>query len=874
MQFKQTLFVLILVQLLVPFSIVAQLQDNFSDGNFDQNPQWLGDTANFIINTNNQLQLNASNSGTSTLFLNAPTADSTVWEFYVNLDFAPSTSNQIKVYLSSDNADFSASLNGYFIQIGESGTTDAIELRRQDGTSSTVLIRGTDGAVGQEPVMTRVRVVRDENYNWILYVDYLGGTNFVSEGSIVDNTYTTGQFFGISCKYTSTRIDKFYVDDFYIFPLYEDNDPPEINTVDVSSATELTVVFNENIDVITATDVTNYTVNNGIGTANQAFLDVNDNRIVHLVFNNNFQDGVINQLMVSNIEDEIGNSLSSQLIDFQYIAVQTADIYDIIINEIFADPTPSISLPEIEFVEIYNRSNENFNLENYIFSDASNDILLPNRILHAGEYAVICDMNDTALIRPIVSNLGNIIGVESFPSLTNSGELLTLKNENNDLIDAVEFSNTWYQNNTKNDGGWTLERIYYNQPCLVGVENWAVSNNLIGGTPGKINSIASADNDTEAPILIRAFLEDETSIRLYFSEKLDQNKAENIANYTISNGVIVASAMLEFPNANTVLLDLQNELIPNEIYTIIIKNTVEDCLNNGFSTNQNTVNIAIPLSIEPQDLLINEVLFNPQTGGSDFVEIYNNSDKVLSLNDLNIGSASDGLVDDAKSIEVDRLIFPKEYIVLSENIVDVKSRYETPNPNNFVETDLPTYADDVGGVVLISGGAIIDQFNYTDGLHFDLIDDRNGVSLERISFIAATQDQNNWHSAASTVGYATPTYENSQTVVATSSSDDFWLEKSSFSPDNDGFEDVLLLNYELDSPDFVAKIRIFDSEGRLIKTLINNQLLGTQGIIKWDGTTSDQTKARVGIYILQIQVFKPDGTTEFIQKTGVLAGKL
>lgn len=856
--------------LLITISTFAQFQDNFSDGNLDQNPTWLGDTANFIINSNSELQLDASTSGTSQIYVNAPTADSTVWEFYVNLDFAPSTSNQLKVYLSSNTSDFSASLNGYYILVGESGSDDAIELRRQDGSTSTTLIRGTDGFVSAEPVLIRVRVIRDENYNWSLLVDYTGGNNFALEGSAVDNTYTFGQFFGISCKYTSTRVDKFFFDDFYIFPLYQDTDAPQINQIEVASEQELTVTFNENLDVITATDILNYSVNNGIGNPNQAVLDANDNKIVHLTFVNNFQDGTTNELTVSGVEDEAGNAINTATVSFQYVEVQIAELHDIIINEILADPTPSLSLPEVEFIEIYNRSDKNFDLENYTFSDASNDILLPNIVLQSNEYAIICDEDDAALF----TQFGKVIGVESFPSLTNSGESLQLKNANNELLDAVEYSSSWYQGSEKDEGGWTLERIYPNQPCLVGVDNWAASEDLSGGTPAAENSVASANVDSESPELVRIFPVSPTEIRVYFNEKLDISTAENPTNYTISNGVNIDSATLELPNLNTVLLSLTTPLQDGEIYTLTTENTLNDCVNNSFSTIENTQQFAIPQLILPNDLIINEVLPNPGTGGSDFVEIYNLSNKVLNLSDLQIGSANFGLVDDVKPIEVERLIFPNDYFVLTESTFDIQSRYFTENLNALIETDLPSYPDDEGGVVLIANGEIIDQFNYSEDFHFELLDDKNGVSLERISFTADAQDENNWHSAASTVGYATPTYLNSQAVSITSSADNFWLEKTTFSPDDDGFEDLLLLNYQLDAPDYLATIRIFDANGRQINTLINNQLLGRQGTIKWQGTTAEQVKAKVGIYILHIQLFSPSGSAEEIQKTCVLARRL
>ncbi len=865
---KQFFLILILFAL-TQSSISAQFQDNFADGNFTQNPEWLGDTANFIINTNNELQLNALTAGNAQLYVEAPTSDSTIWEFYFKMDFSPSSGNQLKIYLASDNSDFSSNLNGYFLQIGESGTNDALEFYRQDGNSETLLLRGTDAALGGNSAIASVRIIRDENDNWTILADYSGGNNYISEGSIIDGTYQFGQYFGIQCQYTSTRIDKFFFDNFFINPLYFDTDAPELSQITVESANEISLLFNESIDIITASDITNYTVNNGIGNPNQAIIDANDNRKVNLLFNNNFQDGLTNQIQIINIEDEEGNAITSESVDFTYIEVETATIYDIIINEIFADPTPSIGLPEVEFIEIYNRSNKNFSLENYTFWDNTNTIIFPNETLQAGEYAIICDLDEVDLF----TSFGKVIGLENFPSLTNGGELLQIRNENNELIDAVEYDDNWYGTD-KDNGGWTLERIFINQPCLSGSENWSASENLIGGTPGTENSIVQFENDEIAPILLDAFPDSINRIRLIFNEQLDINTAENSANYSIDNNVNITNVTLEFPNNNTVLLELSNDLIESTIYTITVQNIVNDCIGNSFSSTENVIQTAIPSEIEIGYLLINEILFNPQTGGNDFVEIYNHSDKVLNLNDLNVGSANDGLIDVLEPIEIERLIFPNEYIVLTENELDIKSRYETDNPNNFIETDLPSYPDDEGGVVLVANGEIIDRFDYSKDFHFELIDDVNGVSLERINFDASTNDKNNWNSAASTVGYATPTYQNSQfrMQIENENQDKFWLEKTSFSPNNDGFEDALIINYELETGDYVATIKIFDSEGRLIKNLISNELLATEGIVKWEGLTSDNTKARIGIYIVHIQYFLPDGTVSEERKTCVLAG--
>ena len=65
-----------------------------------------------------------------------------------------------------------------------------------------------------------------------------------------------------------------------------------------------------------------------------------------------------------------------------------------------------------------------------------------------------------------------------------------------------------------------------------------------------------------------------------------------------------------------------------------------------------------------------------------------------------------------------------------------------------------TYIDSLGAVQTLYLAKVLDLFDYNEDFHSPLIDDKNGVSLERIDFDAATNDHNNWHSAATEVGYA------------------------------------------------------------------------------------------------------------------------
>ena len=78
-------------------------------------------------------------------------------------------------------------------------------------------------------------------------------------------------------------------------------------------------------------------------------------------------------------------------------------------------------------------------------------------------------------------------------------------------------------------------------------------------------------------------------------------------------------------------------------------------------------------------------------------------------------------------------------------------------------SSLPSFPDDNGIVVLLNRNQkVIDELHYDHSWQFALISNEAGVALERIDYNKPTQDQNNWTSAASTTGYGTPTYQNSE----------------------------------------------------------------------------------------------------------------
>ncbi len=203
-----------------------------------------------------------------------------------------------------------------------------------------------------------------------------------------------------------------------------------------------------------------------------------------------------------------------------------------------------------------------------------------------------------------------------------------------------------------------------------------------------------------------------------------------------------------------------------------------------------------------------------------------------------------------------------QYVLISEDTANICEEYDCTGKDmlKVQMNSLPSMPDQEGTIVLLNlQNLYLDSLHYFADWHFPLLSDKNGVSLERLSFTMNTNSRDNWHSAASTVGYATPGFKNSQVIVPRKAEQYFNPVSRTLSPDEDGFEDVLVLHYTLPGPDYVASVLIYDIEGRLIRHLVNNMSLGTEGLLNWDGTDGGSQKAPIGIYIVWIEAFNAVG---------------
>ena len=543
---------------------------------------------------------------------------------------------------------------------------------------------------------------------------------------------------------------------------------------------------------------------------------------------------------------------------------------DIVISEVMPRPNPNLSqMPDSEYAELHNRTERPISLAGFTYADQTRVITLPDVTIPAGGYAILVPRTRRdrwAAFTDII-----IIDLSPWPTLLVGGDDLTLRGPSGELVYFLAYRDTWYRNTIKAQGGHSLEMIDRDAICLE-ASNWRASDDPRGGTPGQPNSVQGQVVDTIAPRLLRVAVLEERKIRLQFDKRMDLASAFQ-ATYTISPNIALEEIQLEEPANRSIVLHLAQALQANVYYQVKIAN-LRDCAGNALDGDAQTAFFGLPSEVEVGDVVINELLPNPRTGGVKFVELYNASSKVLNLQNwrlANLNSAGEPANFRTISSQV-LLLGPQDYIVFTDDAAILAREYPQGNPSKFITLSLPSYPQSSGNVLLINQGTtILDQFAYNERFHHPLTREPRGISLERISPSGLTNDVNNWSSAAQSAGFATPGRTNSQARRFESLAQNFQIEPRAFAPDDHAGATFCTIAYQFEQPGRMATIRIFDVGGRVVRTLAQNEGLGTEGFFIWDGTTDQGNKARIGYYILVAEVYDLEGRFHTFKETLVIA---
>lgn len=648
----------------------------------------------------------------------------------------------------------------------------------------------------------------------------------------------------------------------YFVPIVKDETAPTILSLNIIDSHTLWLRYAEALNEVSAEFLNNYKINPDIGHPVDATYQIEDTTVL-LRFSSAFSEGNKYELAVDNIKDLSDNALTNYHMDFTYEAPSPVAFSELIITEIMADPTPEVGLPDAEYIEIYNTTDRTISLVGISLVDESGSATLTTGEMAGHSYLILKSHSGVTRFSGLPT-----LGVTSFPSLKNSGEDLSLY-ANESQVFSTSYHSDWYKDSDKKAGGWALEMIDVTNPCGE-INNWTASIHETGGTPGRPNSVATSNPDNFGPEVVTALAVSDDSVLIVMNEKLYPLTFSG-TNITFSPANTVESLLLVSPVNSQIGVSLGEKLLTGQLYEVNITG-VADCQRNAIRQNRNSANFRLPEPAVAQDLIINEILFNPKAGGVDFVEIYNKSNKAVNLKNWRLADQ----MSNTKTITLKNLVInPAEYLVLTPDPAILASNYPLGNASRYYKmVGFPNLADAEDSVILISDNQlIIDEMKYQDDYHFNLLDHDDGVSLERISFDAESINIDSWKSAASTVGFATPGTQNSQFRITNQSAVDIYIEPKVFVPDNTGINDFTTIYFQLDQAGSFANVRIYSAHGVLVKTLAEGELLSTRSFFTWDGITNSGSQASVGYYIVRFEIFDGNGNKSIRHETVVLGSK-
>jgi hypothetical protein len=858
----------ILLFVLLPYLASGQVSDNFESGlsgNWVQSSQgrWSADTAS-ALSGNYSLYHSFDNPEAGSDMIAIPVVnlhpDEGVvsWSFVLRHGYDPSSSNYWSVFLFSDTGPASLSAdektNGFAVGVNLTGYDDTLRLWKIKGAVVTNVV--TSGINWQTGVgmndAVKITVERSADGKWLLSVCRLyGDTICTSYGC--DKELFESSWFGIYYKYSSSRDRLLWIDDINIEGVfYADTLPPVITYCRVSGRSSLEITVNEDPGS-SFSNIDNFHLNS---EGNRPLTVVRKGDLnFGLQFAGEFINKATNNLFIRKICDEAGNESRDTVLGFIPVWAERGDL---ILSEIMADPLPSVSLPGKEYIEITNRTDFPFNLENWKLSSGDQTVYFPHLIIGPSEVQILCSAEDTLLFR----EFGKTSGLKQFPALTDDGKLICLRDTTSILIHGVEYSSKWYGSELKSQGGWSLEMIDNSFPFYYD-GNWTASVSRKGGTPGILNSVSGVNKDVCFYGIKNVFPEDDTSIICRFSEP--SGDLNNIRKGIIESGPGIADVFVSDLLFREFRIQLSAPLIQKNSYKIEFPDDLKDFAGNKIDNSSFLFGLTEAAS--EGDILFNELLFNPLPGDPDYIEFYNCSGKIIDASRLHIVYVNELTSDTSVLTAVSRekrCIMPESYFAVTSDREKIIERYASSVPENlFWIPSLPSMPDDDGTLILFNSELdLIDKVSYSEKMHYPLLSGFEGIALEKTGRCSLSGEAANWHSATEISGWGTPGGSNSVFVEISGHADKVILSSTKITPDNDGYEDFLTVSISLTGNGNTVSLSVFGEAGGFVRNIATNMLTGTETKFIWDGTADDGSPVNSGIYIILINLFDDKGKTE------------
>ncbi len=857
----------ILLLCLLPDLALGQIVQNFESGNLNGwsesvKGRWKADTTQSIsgryslhhIFDNADAGTDQAGIGIDSLH---PSEGAVKWSFTIRHGYDPSSSNNWAVFLMSDTDPSEicteGNTNGYAVGVNLSGYDDTLRIWKVKGDAVSAVVSfginwqslvGTTNAV-------KITVERDPGGKWDAAL-FLPADNLLSEASGIDNELFPCRWLILSYKYSSSRDRLLWFDDLRVDGIfYYSNKVPSVKSCAASGKSTVLIELDDEPD-------------NDFGDPTNFYLLPGGQNPLSVIressfsFALKFRDELIScsdyELTVKSICNRNGKCMNDLHFPFTPLWPETGDI---VISEIMADPEPVVSLPPDEYIEITNNRGFTSGLKNWKLVSGDQEYLLPEVNIGPFGILILCSAKDTSEFSPF----GRVLGLKQFPVLTDNGKMLLLYDAGGTLIHGVEYSNDWYGDEMKSDGGWSLEMVDTRNPFSCSA-NWAASRSKKGGTPGTVNSVKTDNPDESFSGDLTVFPEDSINIVLRSQESLFC--MTEMKDSIFFDGRSPETISLTDPLFRQFLVRLGKPLGRGKLYRLDIQGKIRDFAGNRLV--QKKCCFGLPEEGAENDILFNELLFNPFPGDPDYVELYNGSDKILDASRLELVSVAATTGDTSQIYPLSgqpQCILPGEYFAVTTDIGKISERYLSGNPDFLFEVgSLPSMPDDKGHLLLFSRELVrIDEVAYSEKMQSSLLSGYDGVALEKISPGSSSGDIGSWHSASESSGWGTPGAPNSVFSDNPPQEDIVSLSSTRITPDDDGIEDMLIINFNLQGNSNIVSVTIFDEWGNYVRKLADNMYAGPSATLAWDGIADDGSMAGTGIYIVYVSMFDESGKT-------------
>ncbi|MHB1178174.1 MAG: lamin tail domain-containing protein, partial [Daejeonella sp.] len=679
----------------------------------------------------------------------------TKWEFQVNLRFSTSGSNYTDVYLISDKADLkNSSINGYFVRIGN--TDDEISLYKRSGplAGSTKIIDGVNNSVTSAPNTVKVRVSRSNSGLFKLEREILSSNStYITEGDITDLSFTTSTHFGICIQQsTPSFFQKHFFDNFKIDTIVTDTIPPELIFAAAIDSNTIELTFNEIMDSASVKALPNFSIDNN---AIISQIRTTENPLRYWVKVLNSLNTATYRVSMQNVRDISGNNIrANNTASFSFIKPYLAKYGDMVINEIFPDPSPQLDLPSVEFAELRNNTGYPISLKNWKFSDPGSSSNFGDITIESGSFLVLCAKSDTAEFK----RFGKVLGLSPWPSLNNSGDAIKLISSENVLIDSVSYTDSWYRNSVKKQGGWTLERRDPRSKCESFL-NWTASADSSGGTPGRENSsyVSGYDQIMLKTDSLRQV--SDTIIKVYFNKHINGSTLLS-ENFNLTPTTALIKKLVTDAEFKEVTIIYDQKFLPGTDYSLVISNLkgcsgiVANPINITFKTSK------LPLPIrergDTSKIIITEIFADPSPEVglplTEFIEIFNPSKDTVDLDKWTISDpATNAILNNQK-------ILPSQYLILCPATDTVHYK---PFGKTVGLSPWPSLNNSSEQIALKSfKNRVVDSIAYSDTWYHSTSKKHGGWTLEKIDLNSVCEGFFNWTASKDTSG-GTPGRKNS-----------------------------------------------------------------------------------------------------------------